>query len=76
MTTTKATLSSTDPQERGLFEEIKEKGSEFLDLFTGVDQSDVAKDPALLGQLSREARIELLVDHETSSLLTDRKSVV
>lgn len=65
---TKANLASTDPGERGLFETIKEDASEVLDLFTGVDQSDVADNRVDLSKLSREDRIELLVDGSTSSI--------
>ncbi len=64
---TRATLQSMNPEERGLFEEIKESATEALDLLTGIDQSDLAAHPELLAKLSREDRIELLVDHETSS---------
>jgi hypothetical protein len=55
-------------RERALFDGLKESASEVLDLFTGVDQSDVAAGRVDLDELSREDRIELIVDGETSSV--------
>lgn len=68
-TTTRADLSNPGADsERGLFDEIKEDLGDALDLFTGVDQSDVAKGRVNLDDLPREDRIELLIDGETSSV--------
>lgn len=65
---TQADLSSVQANERGLFEEIKQDASDALDFFTGVEQKDVSKDPTILDRLSREDRIELIVDGQTSSI--------
>jgi hypothetical protein len=39
-----------------------------LDLFTGIDQSDLAENPDLFDKLPRAEKIELLIDGETSSV--------
>ena len=65
MVDTKAPTTGMDggeiERERALFDGLKESASEVLDLFTGVDQSDVAAGRVDLDELSREDRIELIV---------------
>lgn len=65
MTSTRAALANQD--ERGLLDELKEGASDALDFFTGVSQEDVAAGRVDLDKLSRENKIQLLIDGETSS---------
>lgn len=57
-------------EERGLFEGVKEAAGEVVDLFTGVDKSDVAKGNFDTSDLSREDKIELLIDGKTSGFFS------
>ncbi len=70
MADTKVPLSDESSEERGLaaFDTLKEAASDALDLFTGVNQKDVADGRVDLSELSREDRIEMFVDGETSSV--------
>jgi len=52
----------------GVLDSIKSGASSVLDLFSDVKQSDIAAGKVDLSSLSREDRIELLVDGSTSSL--------
>lgn len=52
----------------GIFSSIKADFGEAIDLFRGVDQSDIAKNPQGTTALSRADKIELLVDKSTQGL--------
>lgn len=65
----KASLEPVDPNERGFIDEIKEFAGDALDLFTGVNQADVAAGRVDLDKLPRSDRIALLIDGETSSIV-------
>jgi len=68
MADTSVPLTDTDGEGGGFFDSIKEAAGDALDLFTGINQGDVANGRVDLDELSREDRIELLVDGETSSV--------
>lgn len=70
-----AALAAFDPtgeheSERGLFEGVKESAGELIDLFTGVDQSDVGKGKINTDDLPRADKIELLIDGQTSGFFS------
>lgn len=66
MKPTGAKLQGLDDDERGL--DLPESIDDALDLFTGVNQADVAAGRVDLSRLSREDRVQLLIDGETSSI--------
>lgn len=56
------------PADSGVLSSIESAGNEVLDLFRGVDQSDIASGRVDITHLSREDKIELLVDGSTGSI--------
>lgn len=59
-----------DPRERGFLDGAQEAAGDVVDFFTGVSSKDVADGKLSLDDLTREDRIELLIDGETQGFFS------